>query len=121
MKTFTIDIGSVQIEAKTEDEAMKIFKKECEDSHSRCLEVLHEHWVGDVTEEDSSAPMFPKKMDINQPVNSKHEAIQLAMDWQNWQADQSLSYGELAEWSARFVMLGRKFNLLDEFEENGIV
>lgn len=32
-----------------------------------------------------------------------------------------MSYGELAEWHGYFVKLARKFNLTDEFRENGIL
>lgn len=54
-------------------------------------------------------------------VKTAGEATDLAIDWQNWQAEQSLSYGELAEWQAYFRTLARKFDLRDEFEENGII
>lgn len=54
-------------------------------------------------------------------VASADEAQQIAIDWQNWQAEQSLSYGELAEFQTYFTELAEKFNLVDEFKENGII
>lgn len=48
-------------------------------------------------------------------------AEQLAIDWQQWASEQSLSYSELAEWQALFTELGTKFNLTDIFVENGII
>jgi hypothetical protein len=54
-------------------------------------------------------------------IKTPDEARQAAIDWQVWAADQSLSYGELAEWQAYFRTLARKFDLRDEFEENGII
>jgi len=45
----------------------------------------------------------------------------LAIDWQDWQAEQSLSYGELVEWQELFTMLGSKFNLTEEFKGNGVL
>lgn len=54
-------------------------------------------------------------------ITTAGQATDLAIDWQQWQAEQSLSYGELAEWQAYFRQLARKFNLRDEFEENGII
>lgn len=52
---------------------------------------------------------------------TKEEARQYAMDWQNWFSEQSLSYGELAEWQGYFQTLAEKFDLVEEFEENGIL
>lgn len=50
-----------------------------------------------------------------------YENKELAKDWQDWQAEQSLSYGDVAEWSWYFTKLARKFELTDEFKENGII
>lgn len=54
-------------------------------------------------------------------VSTADGARELAIDWQNWASEQSLSYGELADWQGLFIELGKKFNLTDEFEENGII
>lgn len=35
-------------------------------------------------------------------AQTAEEARQFAIDWQNWQAEQSLSYGELADSNARW-------------------
>lgn len=59
-------------------------------------------------------------MQKTQPT-TEDEARQLAIDWQNWQGEQSLSYDELLEWEDFFRKLGRDFDLTDEFEENGIL
>lgn len=53
-------------------------------------------------------------------IFTQDEARQYAIDWQSWSAEQSLSYGELAEWQGMFEELGRKFDLLEEFTTNGI-
>ena len=42
-------------------------------------------------------------------------------DWQNWASEQSLSYGELAKFQGYFETLAKKFDLTDEFIENGII
>lgn len=55
------------------------------------------------------------------PANTIEEARQQAIDWQTWQAEQSLSLGELAEWQAHFERLAKQFDLTDEFKENGII
>jgi hypothetical protein len=60
-------------------------------------------------------------MEKNQKITTQEEARQFAIDWQNWQAEQSMSYGELAEWQAVFVELAEKFDLVEEFKENGII
>lgn len=54
-------------------------------------------------------------------VADADEAQQIAIDWQNWQSEQSLSTGELAEFSDYFGKLAKRFNLTDEFNENGII
>jgi hypothetical protein len=52
---------------------------------------------------------------------TQEEARQYAIDFQQWVSEQSLSYGELAEWSDRFTKIAEKFDLVEEFEENGII
>lgn len=54
-------------------------------------------------------------------IESVGEAQDIAIEWQNWASDQSLSYGELAEYQSYFVELGEKFWLTEEFKENGII
>jgi len=56
-----------------------------------------------------------------QEPKTEEEARQYAIDWQNWASEQSLSYGELAEWGEIFEKIGEKFNLTEEFKENGII
>ncbi len=53
-------------------------------------------------------------------IKTKAQARNLAVEWQHWQSDQSLSWGELADWQGFFSQLADKFDLADEFEENGI-
>ena len=50
----------------------------------------------------------------------KEQVRNEAIDWQNEQADMSLSYGELADAQERFERLGRRYGLLQEFRENAI-
>lgn len=54
-------------------------------------------------------------------AKTAEEARQYAIDWQTWQSEQSLSYGELDEWQAVFNELAVKFDLTEEFKENGII
>lgn len=51
----------------------------------------------------------------------KAAAREQAIDWQMWQSEQNLSYGELAAYQAHFETLGRRFGLLQEFRENAII
>jgi hypothetical protein len=51
----------------------------------------------------------------------KQAAREAAIDWQDWQAEQNLSYGELAEDQERFEKLGRRYGLIREFRENAII
>jgi len=54
-------------------------------------------------------------------VSNAAEARDHAVEWQCWSSEQSLSYGELAEWQAHFKKLGKRFGLTTEFKENGIL
>jgi hypothetical protein len=56
-----------------------------------------------------------------QNPTTQEEARQYAIDWQSWASDQFLSYSELAEWGAIFEELGERFDLTDEYKENGII
>lgn len=54
-------------------------------------------------------------------IKTKEEAIQYAIDYQNWASEQNLSYGEMNEWYQIFMVLAEKYNLGEEFKENGII
>ena len=49
------------------------------------------------------------------------EARQQAIDWQRTVEHQNYSYSELAEWQDYFYNLARKYGLVREFKENGIL
>ena len=54
-------------------------------------------------------------------IKTKEEARQFAIDYQSWQSTQSLSYGELADWTELLTILAEKFDLTEEFKENCII
>lgn len=54
-------------------------------------------------------------------VKTKEEARKLAIDWQNWQSEQNLTYFQVIEWQILFREIGKKFGLSAEFKENGII
>lgn len=54
-------------------------------------------------------------------ATTQDEARQQAIEWQVDASELDLSYAELAEASDYFTRLGEKFDLLDEFKENGII
>ena len=54
--------------------------------------------------------------------NDCKEALRdFAIEWQHAYSDYSASYSELAEWGAFFEEYGRKYGLLRELRENGIL
>ena len=53
-------------------------------------------------------------------IKTKREAQQMAINFQSWVSEENLSYSELIEYSGFFDTLGKKFNLTEEFKENGI-
>lgn len=54
-------------------------------------------------------------------VESKSHAISLAIDWQKWASEQNLSWLEISNQQEYFRTLAKKFNLVREFKENGII
>ena len=54
-------------------------------------------------------------------VKTKDEAIWQVIDWQKFVNEASLSYGELATAQDYFKIVGKRFGLLREFKENGII
>jgi hypothetical protein len=45
----------------------------------------------------------------------------MAIDWQSNFAEHNYSYGEIAYFQEIFERLGRRYGLLREFKENGII
>jgi hypothetical protein len=54
-------------------------------------------------------------------INTQAEATVHAIEWQQWASEQDLSIGELIEWQVYFTELAERFNLTEEFKENGII
>ena len=54
-------------------------------------------------------------------AEKKAEIRDKAIQWQYDFADRVISWGELAEETAEFERLGRRYGLLTEFRENGII
>lgn len=52
---------------------------------------------------------------------AKQKARQKAIDYQVFASKHSVSYTTLAFWSSYFEKLGKKYGLLKEFKENGIL
>lgn len=61
------------------------------------------------------------KIKVITAIKTKGEASQQAIEWQAYASKRNLSYGEIAEWQNAFEKLGRKFGLIKEFKENGII
>lgn len=53
----------------------------------------------------------------------EHKTIlrDFAIDWQTKASELNYSYGELADWTDFFTEYGKKYGLLSEFRENGIL
>lgn len=54
-------------------------------------------------------------------VKTKEQAQQVAIDYQDWASEQSLSYGELFYYQNKLEKLAKRFGLVKEFKENGII
>lgn len=51
----------------------------------------------------------------------KEQARQKAIEWQLTQCDKPISWGEVAYWCDLFYKLAKRFGLVREFKENGII
>lgn len=56
-----------------------------------------------------------------QTPKTKEEARQYAIDWQNWVSEQHLSWEEISKWESEMEDIAIKFDLVEEFRENGII
>ena len=54
-------------------------------------------------------------------IKTQAEARQFAIDWQNWSGEQVMSWEDVANWGLVFEKLAKKFDLVEEFKENGII
>ena len=54
-------------------------------------------------------------------IKTEEEARQEAIKYQNWASEENLSYGELNQYTGYFKALAKKFNIVEEFKENGII
>jgi hypothetical protein len=54
-------------------------------------------------------------------VTTKEEARQCAIDYQKMASEKNLSYGEIINFQNSFSALAKKFHLVREFQENGII
>ena len=54
-------------------------------------------------------------------VKNKEEARQMAIEYQEWSSKNHLTWGEVARYGETFATLGKKYNLTEEFKENGII
>ena len=58
---------------------------------------------------------------MNAYQRAKEKARNMAVEWQNDFCDQNYSWGDLVYWQGYFERLGRKYGLIKEFRENGII
>ena len=54
-------------------------------------------------------------------IKTKEQARQFGIDYQHWASKQDLSYGELIHFTNKLSKIAKKFNLVEEFQENGII
>ena len=54
-------------------------------------------------------------------IRAKENARQKAMDWQTEYYNNNYSYGELIAFAEYFTRLAKRYGLITEFRENGII
>ena len=52
---------------------------------------------------------------------AKEKAREKAVEWQSSFENHNYSYGELAYWNNYFNKLAKRYGLMEEFRENGII
>jgi hypothetical protein len=75
--------------------------------------------AGDNTTKGNAVSKVPEVS--AQTVTTRAQAQDLAQDWQQHEAMDPMSYGEMSEWQSVFEQLGERFDLTEEFRENGII
>lgn len=58
---------------------------------------------------------------MNKYQKAKESARNKAVEWQSGFCDHSYSYSELAYWQDYFSDLAKRYGLMKEFRENGII
>lgn len=58
---------------------------------------------------------------MNKYQKAKEKIRELAIEWQNDFCNHNYSWGELAFYSGFFEEQGRRYGLLKEFRENGVI
>ena len=58
---------------------------------------------------------------LNPDIKTKGEARQCAIDYQQWASEQNLSYNDINIATSYFIKIGKRFGLIREFRENGII
>lgn len=58
---------------------------------------------------------------MNAYQRAKERARDKAVEWQSGFYDHNYSYGELVYWQDYFERLGKRYGLVREFRENGII
>lgn len=54
-------------------------------------------------------------------IKTKEQARQYGIDYQNWASNQDLFYSEVIHFQNKLTTLAKKFGLVREFKENGII
>jgi hypothetical protein len=62
-----------------------------------------------------------KKVGKMNHIKTKEQARQYGIDFQKWASEKSLSYGEVSHFQNKLFTLAKKFHLVKEFKENGII
>jgi len=64
---------------------------------------------------------LPTKGDNMIHLKTKEQARQFGIDYQIWASEKDLSYGEIEHFQNKLFKLAEKFDLVEEFRENGII
>jgi hypothetical protein len=125
LKDLDVDKADPSEIASTVDALEKMekrLKEQQEDRAKRKEEKAKEAEAAPAPAEVTAAAGEPGSREPVEGIQTAEEARQIAVDWQVWQSEQSMSWGEVAEWEQYFQQLVGKFpELADEFAENGIL
>jgi len=54
-------------------------------------------------------------------IKTKEQARQYGIDYQQWASNKNLSYGEILVFQNKLDKMAKRFGLVKEFKENGLI
>lgn len=100
---------------------LRVTTRATDDDIYNAIRILDDLCIGNYDEEQYNEFNILFVDPRTQYEKDKENARQKAIEWQHEASERGLSYGEHAEAGAYFSKLAKRFGLVQEFKENGII